>query len=149
MDEGNKEPAVAAKEAIEGFELSQHSDQKKGTEKEAGVSVGTSHVPEEKKKGVIDDLLRSRSISFLSEVPLSITAELSRTRINMRDLLNYKSGSIIPLEKLAGEPMDVLVNGEYMAKGEVVVVNDKYAVRLTDLIEKMEILNRSYNEDLG
>ena len=96
----------------------------------------------------IEDILKTKPLSYLSDVPLRITAELSRARITMRDLLGYKKSSIIQLEKLAGEPMDILINDEYVAKGEVVVVNDKYAVRLTDLIEKMEVLNREYNENI-
>ena len=107
---------------------------------------GKQDEPEKKK---LEDLLKSKPISYLNNVPLRITAELSRARITMRNLLEYKKGSVIQLEKLAGEPMDILINDEYVAKGEVVVVNDKYAVRLTDLIEKMEMLNREYNEEIS
>jgi flagellar motor switch protein FliN len=101
-----------------------------------------------KKKNAIDDLLKQKSITFLNDVPLLVTAELSRTKITMKELLGYKKGSIIPLKKLAGEPMDILVNNQFMAKGEVVVVNNNYAVRLTDLIEKMETLYKEFNEGL-
>jgi flagellar motor switch protein FliN len=102
----------------------------------------------EKEEKTLESILKVKPVSYINDVPLRITAELSRARITMRDLLGYKKNSIIQLEKLAGEPMDVLINDQYVAKGEVVVVNDKYAVRLTDLIEKMEVLNREYNENI-
>lgn len=124
-------------------------DLQKETENKAKIASdkAAKKVSDDKKK-VIDDLFKAKPLTFLNDVPLLITAELSRTRITMKDFLNYKKGSIIQLEKLAGEPMDILINNEFMAKGEIVVVNNNYAVRLTDLIEKIEILNRKYNEDI-
>lgn len=119
---------------------------KKELQKELQKEAAFEESKPDKKKSSIDDLLKVKPISFLNNVPMRITAELSRANITMKDLLSYKKSSIIPLEKLAGEPMDIMINGEYMAKGEVVVVNNNYAVRLTDLIEKLEIVNRQFNE---
>lgn len=72
------------------------------------------------------------------DIPVTITAELGRTRMVINDLLQLGHGSVIELEKLAGEPMDIYVNDRLIAKGEVVVVNEKFGVRLTDIVSPME-----------
>jgi flagellar motor switch protein FliN/FliY len=72
------------------------------------------------------------------DVPVTVSLEIGRTQINIRDLLQLNQGSVIELDKLAGEPMDVLVNGTLIAHGEVVVVNDKFGIRLTDVISPSE-----------
>lgn len=82
---------------------------------------------------------------MILDIPVNLTVELGRTRISIRDLLQLAHGSVVELEGLAGEPMDVLVNGTLIAQGEVVVVNDKFGIRLTDIItptERMRKLNR-------
>lgn len=79
------------------------------------------------------------------DIPVNITVELGRTKISIRNLLQLAHGSVVELDGLAGEPMDVLVNGTLIAQGEVVVVNDKFGIRLTDVItpqERIRKLNR-------
>ena len=71
-------------------------------------------------------------------MPLEITAELGRTRMIIHDLLQLGQGSVIELNKLAGEPLEILVNQKLIARGEVVVVNEKFGVRLTDIISHLE-----------
>jgi flagellar motor switch protein FliN/FliY len=82
---------------------------------------------------------------LILDIPVNLTVELGRTKISIRNLLQLAHGSVVELEGLAGEPMDVLVNGTLIAQGEVVVVNDKFGIRLTDIItpqERVRKLNR-------
>ncbi len=81
---------------------------------------------------------QKRDIDFLIDIPLTITVELGRTRMLIKDLLQLGQGSVVELEKLAGEPMEILVNNKLIARGEVVVVNEKFGVRLTDIISPTE-----------
>jgi len=80
----------------------------------------------------------ARDMDFLLDIPLEITIELGRTRMLIKDLLQLGQGSVIELEKIAGEPMEILVNSKLVARGEVVVVNEKFGVRLTDIISPTE-----------
>lgn len=73
-------------------------------------------------------------IDAILDVPITISMEIGRTRINIRNLLQLNQGSVVELDRLAGEPMDVLVNGTLIAQGEVVVVNEKFGIRLTDIV---------------
>lgn len=75
---------------------------------------------------------------LILDIPVSLTVELGRTKISIRNLLQLAHGSVVELDALAGEPMDVLVNGTLIAQGEVVVVNDKFGIRLTDIITPSE-----------
>ncbi len=78
------------------------------------------------------------NLNLLLDIPLEITAELGRTRMIIHDLLQLGQGSVIELNKLAGEPLEILVNHKLIARGEVVVVNEKFGIRLTDIISPME-----------
>ena len=73
-------------------------------------------------------------LDAILDVPVTIAMEIGRTRINIRNLLQLNQGSVVELDRLAGEPMDVLVNGTLIAQGEVVVVNEKFGIRLTDIV---------------
>uniref|UniRef100_A0A7C3Z2C4 Flagellar motor switch protein FliN n=1 Tax=Desulfobacca acetoxidans TaxID=60893 RepID=A0A7C3Z2C4_9BACT len=77
-------------------------------------------------------------MELLLDIPLEITAELGRTRMIINDLLQLGQGSVIELNKLAGEPLEILVNQKLIARGEVVVVNEKFGIRLTDIISPLE-----------
>lgn len=84
-------------------------------------------------------------LDMILDIPVKITVELGRTKITIKNLLQLAHGSVVELDAMAGEPMDVLVNGTLIAQGEVVVVNDKFGIRLTDIItpsERMRKLNR-------
>lgn len=86
-----------------------------------------------------------RDIDMILDIPVQLTVELGRTKIVIKNLLQLAQGSVVELDGLAGEPMDVLVNGCLIAQGEVVVVNDKFGIRLTDIItpsERIRKLNR-------
>ena len=81
-------------------------------------------------------------LDAILDVPVTISMEIGRTQITIRNLLQLNQGSVIELDRLAGEPMDVLVNGTLIAHGEVVVVNEKFGVRLTDIISPSERVKR-------
>jgi flagellar motor switch protein FliN/FliY len=81
-------------------------------------------------------------IDLILDIPVQLTVELGRTRISIKHILQLAQGSVIELDALAGEPMDVLVNGCLIAQGEVVVVNDKFGVRLTDVTTPSERMSR-------
>ena len=80
----------------------------------------------------------NRNLQFIMDIPLRVTVELGRAKMAVSELLNLGQGSVIELSKLAGEPMEVLVNDKLIARGEAVVVNEKFGVRLTDIISKKE-----------
>ena len=84
----------------------------------------------------------SVNMDAILDVPVTISMEIGRTRINIRNLLQLNQGSVVELDRLAGEPMDVLVNGTLIAQGEVVVVNEKFGLRLTDIISPTERVKR-------
>ncbi len=81
-------------------------------------------------------------LNMILDIPVQLTVELGRTRIPIKHILQLAQGSVVELEALAGEPMDVLVNGFLIAQGEVVVVNDKFGIRLTDIVTPSERLRR-------
>jgi flagellar motor switch protein FliN/FliY len=84
----------------------------------------------------------ANNLDLILDIPVQLTVELGRTKIAIRNLLQLAQGSVVELDGLAGEPMDVLVNGCLIAQGEVVVVNDKFGIRLTDIISPAERLRR-------
>lgn len=81
-------------------------------------------------------------IQMILDIPVQLTVELGRTRIPIKNILQLAQGSVVELDTLAGEPMDVLVNGFLIAQGEVVVVNDKFGIRLTDIVTPSERMRR-------
>ena len=84
----------------------------------------------------------AQDLDLILDIPVSLTVELGRTRIPIKHILQLAQGSVIELEALAGEPMDVLVNGCLIAQGEVVVVNEKFGIRLTDIVTPSERMRR-------
>ena len=81
----------------------------------------------------------NENISLIMDVPLEVTVELGRTTKSIQDILEFTPGTIIELNKIAGEPVDVLVNGKYVAKGEVVVIEESFGVRITEIVNAMPI----------
>lgn len=115
-----KEQANAAKGSQQGFAVAEFPEFGEHKSKSTGPSS------DEVKLDVILD------------VPVTVSLEIGRTKINIRNLLQLNQGSVVELDRFAGEPMDVLVNGTLVAHGEVVVVNDKFGIRLTDIISPSE-----------
>nr|WP_156804821.1 flagellar motor switch protein FliN [Halomonas jeotgali] len=87
----------------------------------------------------------SRDLEMIMDIPVKLTVELGRTKLTIKQLLELAQGSVVELEGLAGEPMDILINGYLIAQGEVVVIEDKYGIRITEIItpsERIHKLNR-------
>lgn len=84
----------------------------------------------------------SQRLDRLLDVPLNVDVELGRTRMTIQDLLALGPGSIIELDKVAGSPLDILVNDRLLARGEAVVVNDKFGIRITDIVSPQERIQR-------
>ena len=95
-----------------------------GAAKKASVNMPSSH--------------QDRNLNLILDIPLKVSVELGRTKMPVSELLNLTQGSVIELNKLAGEPMEVYVNDKLIARGEAVVVNEKFGVRLTDIISPAE-----------
>jgi flagellar motor switch protein FliN/FliY len=83
-----------------------------------------------------------RRLDTILDIPVTISMEVGRAKISIRNLLQLNQGSVVELERVAGEPLDVLVNGTLIAHGEVVVVNDKFGIRLTDVISQIERIKK-------
>ncbi|MBE5214825.1 flagellar motor switch protein FliN [Pectobacterium quasiaquaticum] len=89
-----------------------------------------------------DPLGALQDIDLILDIPVKLTVELGRTKMTIKELLRLTQGSVVALDGLAGEPLDILINGYLIAQGEVVVVSDKYGVRITDIITPSERMRR-------
>lgn len=98
--------------------------------------------PIERKKSAAAPSADELNLDVILDVPVTLSMEIGRTQINIRNLLQLNQGSIVELDRFAGEPLDVLVNGTLIAHGEVVVINDKFGIRLTDVISLSERVKR-------
>jgi len=116
-----------------------------GTEAVDGA-VGTAVAPDEESSSLLQDLGAdvpdSGNLDLLLDVNLKITVELGRANLKFRDVLNLANGSVVELSRQTSEPVDILVNGALLASGEVVVVDDHFAVRITKLLSRVERLKR-------
>jgi flagellar motor switch protein FliN len=83
-----------------------------------------------------------KNLDFIMDIPLQLTVELGRTKLLVRDVLQLNQGSVVELTKLAGEPLDVFVNSKLVARGEAVVVNDKFGIRLLDIVSPNERVDK-------
>ncbi len=114
-------------------------------EQETAVDSNTESAQFQELKAEASNMTASEidvSLDSILDVPVTISMEIGRTHINIRNLLQLNQGSVVELDRLAGEPMDVLVNGTLIAQGEVVVVNEKFGIRLTDVISPSERVKR-------
>ena len=93
---------------------------------------------EEAKEGAGTEELDRKSLEFILDIPLQLTVELGRTKMLVKDVLQLNQGAVVELTKLAGEPLDVFVNSKLVARGEAVVVNEKFGVRLVDIVSPNE-----------
>lgn len=90
----------------------------------------------------VKPLVGDENLDLILDIPVAISMEIGRTQITIRNLLQLNQGSVVELDRLAGEPMDVIVNGTLIAHGEVVVVNEKFGIRLTDVISPTERIKK-------
>ena len=124
------------KEAPAADDWAQAMAEQKSAESAEKASVFEQFGPSDVKPESLKDL------DMILDIPVQLTVELGRTKIAIKNLLQLAQGSVVELDGLAGEPMDVLVNGCLIAQGEVVVVNDKFGIRLTDIITPSERLRK-------
>ncbi len=117
---------------------SEDGEGEEATGKEDGVR--TAELEELSAENFNDD--DKRKLDAILDIPVTISMEVGRSQISIRNLLQLNQGSVVELERVAGEPLDVLVNGTLIAHGEVVVVNDKFGIRLTDVISQIERIRK-------
>lgn len=129
-DQQNEDLAAAWAAALSESEAPPEAPAGKGNYKSAPLDELTDDSVR-----VSDD---NMDMDMILDIPVTISMEIGRTQISIRNLLKLNQGSVIELDRLAGEPLDVLVNGTLIAHGEVVVVNEKFGIRLTDVITAME-----------
>lgn len=103
-----------------------------------GAGAGGISAPSEPKKTNNSAGSPVQTLDFILDIPLKVTVELGRSKMMIRDILQLAQGSVVELSKFAGEPLEVLVNEKLVARGEVVVVNEKFGIRLTDIISPVE-----------
>jgi len=108
------------------------------SDSEKAKSAPITHLDDDAKPRAHADL----DLDMVLDIPVTISMEIGRSKINIRNLLQLSQGSVVELDRLAGEPMDVLVNDTLIAHGEVVVVNDKFGIRLTDVISAEERIKK-------
>ncbi|HHO77250.1 MAG TPA: flagellar motor switch protein FliN [Deltaproteobacteria bacterium] len=107
--------------------------------KPLGGDVGQAHFDELENSKAAGP---SKDLDFILDIPLEVTVEMGRTRMLINDLLQLGQGSVIELNRLAGEPLDVLINNKLVARGEVVVVSEKFGIRITDIVSPLERVKR-------
>lgn len=107
-------------------------------QEDAGASNLTETADQMEDESGDEEDSESPNLSLILDIPLTVTVELGRSRMLINELLQLSQGSVIELTKLVGEPLEVLVNQKLVARGEVVVVNDKFGVRLTDIVSPIE-----------
>ena len=105
---------------------------------EAGTPMEAENVPLDKLQNTATSSGEDINLDVILDIPVTISMEIGNTKINIRNLLQLNQGSVVELDRMAGEPLDVVVNGTLIAHGEVVVVNEKFGIRLTDIISPAE-----------
>ena len=112
--------------------------QEDGAELEQAVHAGFSDLSDTSSSAKEGEI----NLESVLDIPVTLSMEIGRTRLSIRNLLQLNQGSVVELDRLAGEPMDVMVNGTLIAHGEVVVVNEKFGVRLTDVMSAQERIKK-------
>jgi|AntDeeMinimDraft_8_1070380.scaffolds.fasta_scaffold00265_12 flagellar motor switch protein FliN/FliY len=131
----------ASAEDEEGGESEANEDGGKASSHSGMDNVQTAELEElSEDKPVTEE--EKRKLDAILDIPVTISMEVGRSQISIRNLLQLNQGSVVELERVAGEPLDVLVNGTLIAHGEVVVVNDKFGIRLTDVISQIERIRK-------
>ena len=131
---------MAASDKEEEKQATLSNDVQTGSDKQMGKQK--SETPKSPRKADANDSKLAGNMDFILDIPLEISVELGRTKILINELLKLGQGSVIELSKLAGETLEILANQKLIARGEVVVVNEKYGVRLTEIISPSERIER-------
>jgi len=125
--------------------MAEDTNQEEDPVEDEGAGEGADETAVEEQEGDTNqeeggkaDEVKEANLDLILDIPLSVTVELGRSKMLINDLLQLGQGSVVELTKLVGEPLEVLVNDKLVARGEVVVVNEKFGVRLTDIVTPME-----------
>ena len=125
--------------------MAEDTNQEEDPVEDEGAGEGAGETAVEEKEGDTNqeeggkaDEIKEANLDLILDIPLSVTVELGRSKMLINDLLQLGQGSVVELTKLVGDPLEVLVNDKLVARGEVVVVNEKFGVRLTDIVTPME-----------
>ena len=129
---------IDAAESLAAALADDDSDQKAAGDGDDGGSGGSAGGGDDGFDASSGDEDKDKNLELILDVPLKVTVELGRTKMVVSELLNLGQGSVIELNKLAGEPMELLVNEKLVARGEAVVVNEKFGIRLTDILSQSE-----------
>jgi len=135
--EGETSGEAASAEADWGDALAEQASVEAGTADKVEQAPMENLQPEEN-----GETLEDVSLDVILDIPVNISLQIGSSKISIRNLLKLNQGSVVELERLAGEPLDVMVNGTLIAHGEVVVVNEKYGIRLTDVISAQERIKK-------
>jgi len=109
---------------------------------EQEVSEAAPLTPDNLEETAVEGSIKNEKLDVILDIPVSLSLEVGRTNLPIRNLLQLTQGSVVELDRLAGEPLDVMVNGTLIAHGEVVVVNEKYGIRLTDVMSPHERIQK-------
>jgi len=142
MNEQSEAEAVTSEESTEGGDADWGAAMEEQATQEtaaAGVEQAPMQNLEAEEGGIC---MGDASLDVILDIPVNISMEIGASKISIRNLLKLNQGSVVELDRLAGEPLDVLVNGTLIAHGEVVVVNEKYGIRLTDVISAAERIQK-------
>jgi len=134
-----KDSAASEEEKISWDDVKDEMEQSKGP---SSAKTEVSNINFDELKKPKTEGKTSFNLDFILDIPLTLTAELGRSKMLISELLQLGQGSVLELTKLAGEPMDIYVNQRLIARGEVVVVNEKFGVRLTDIVSPAERVNK-------
>ena len=121
-----------------GDALSEQADAE-ADETDAGAAAASAFSTLESDRG---DSSNKVDLDVLLDIPVTLQLEIGRAKVSIRNLLSYTQGSVVEMDRLAGEPLDLLVNGTLIAHGEVVVINDKFGVRLTDVVSPQDRIKK-------
>lgn len=117
-------------------------DFEKGQPEEQSTAEPPAHSFDQLPRETESDGSQAKPLDFILDIPLEVTVQLGHTKMAINELLQLGQGSVIELTKLAGEPLEILVNNKLVARGEVVVINEKFGVRVTDIVSPMERVKR-------
>jgi len=112
---------------------------------EQASAIGADHISAADLENLANESTEGKDkvdLDVLMDIPVTLQLEIGRAKVTIRNLLSYTQGSVIEMDRLAGEPLDLLVNGTLIAHGEVVVINDKFGVRLTDVVSPQERIKK-------
>lgn len=142
LNEQAEAEAAQAEDDPWGAALNEQAEAEAGAEAERTPSSDIDEATFEALTSSRGDASKKVDLDVVLDIPVTLQLEIGRTKVSIRNLLSYTQGSIIEMDRLAGEPLDLLVNGTLIAHGEVVVVNDKFGVRLTDVISPQERIKK-------